>query len=145
MNNNISLLNLVEFLESVDSDFPISLSDKVNINDYAMKLLNNATIKFCIKGNQIVGMVAGYTENLADNIAYITVLAVRKEFRGLRIGYDLVKEFIEVCRGKKIKAIHLYTHKTNSSAIKMYNNLGFELYKLPKEVRVDDMHFIKYI
>lgn len=145
MSEYISLQNVVKFLEEVDCDFPISLSSKVNIYEYAQKLFENATIKFHIKNNCILGFIAGYTENLENNIAYVTILAVSKKVRGKGIGSKLVKEFIEECNMKNIRAVHLYTHKTNNNAIKMYEKLGFEEYRISNESRKEDLHLIKYI
>lgn len=39
MKNSVKIDELTRFLKTVDVDFPISLSSKVNINEYAKKII----------------------------------------------------------------------------------------------------------
>lgn len=136
---------LVDFLFRIDQDFPIPLSDKVDIVEYAGKLMEKADLVARIEENSIRGLVAGYTKNIIDNSAYITLVGVQDKFRGQGIGKQLVNAFIELCRQKKIQSINLYTHQTNASAIKMYEALGFEIYEMKNEARIQDIHYIYYL
>lgn len=134
-----------EFLIKVDKSFPVPLSKKQNLSEFAIKLNEKATL--CIKENdgEIVSMVAGYTENLIGNIAYISVVATLEGERGKGYSKSLVKDFIEICRQKKIDAVHLYTVATNISAVNLYKKLGFVEYIMENEPRPDDLHLIYYI
>lgn len=145
MKNSIKIDEFTEFLKTVDIDFPIPLSSKVDINEYANKLLKDSTISLYRNDDNILGIVCGYTKKLKDNIAYISIVAVNKENRGRGIATKLVLDFLEICRSEKIDAVHLYTHKTNVKAIKMYYKLGFKEYIIPNEERLNDIHLIKYI
>ena len=137
--------HLIDFLFTIDKDFPIPLSDKVNIVEYAEKLMDKADLVVDMEKDSIRGLVAGYTENIIDNSAYIALVGVRDEFRGQGIAKQLVTTFIEMCREKSIQSINLYTHQTNTSAIKMYETLGFEIYDMQDEVRTQDIHYIYYL
>lgn len=135
---------LVDFLLKIDEDFPIPLSDKVNIVEYAKKLLDKANLIADIEGDSIRGLVAGYTQDIVGESAYISLVGVKSEFRAQGIGKQLVKKFMDVCVAKEIKSVNLYTHQTNVAAIKMYTTLGFDIYKMKEEVRTQDIHYIYY-
>ena len=121
--------------------FPIPLSNKVNLEYYTEKLLKNAVICAEFVNEQIVGLVAGYINDVSQ-IAYISLVAVLPQARGRGIASKLIKEFFEKCREKEYIAVHVYTHKTNHSAICMYGKLGFEKYQIKNEPRPEDEHFI---
>lgn len=133
------------FLIKVDKSFPVPLSNKQNLKDFAIKLNEKATI--CIKeeNGEILSMVAGYTESLENNIAYISVVATLENARGKGYAKALVKDFINICKKKRIKAVHLYTVATNLSAVKMYKSIGFGKFILENEPRKNDLHLIYYI
>lgn len=133
------------FLIKVDKSFPVPLSKKQNLSEFAIKLNEKATLCIKEKDGEIVSMVAGYTENLADNIAYISVVATLESERGKGYSKSLVKDFIEICKQKKIDAVHLYTVATNISAVNLYKKLGFVEYIMENEPRPDDLHLIYYI
>lgn len=66
--------NLFFFLKTVDRDFPVNLSDKVDLKQYTDKLLKKATICYKENNSIITGVVAGYTDNLENGIAYIALV-----------------------------------------------------------------------
>ncbi len=131
-----------EFLIKVDKSFPVPLSQKQSLSAFAKKLSEKATL--CIKeeNDEIISMVAGYTERLENNIAYISVVATIDKARGKGYAKALVKDFIEICKRKSIEAVHLYTVGTNISAVKMYESIGFVEYIMENEPRKEDLHLI---
>lgn len=131
-----------EFLSSVDKLFPVPLSEKHNLTEFATKLAEKATICSACENGKIVSMVAGYTENIIDNIAYISIVASLPSTQGKGYATSLLKKFIQICNEKSINAVHLYTAKTNSVAVKMYEKLGFVKWTLPNEARPADLHLI---
>lgn len=138
----MNLLNkLILFLHKIDRDFPVPLSEKVNLKQYAKKLIEKGNLKIELVDNNIVGLVAGYIDHSDGIMSYIAVVGVDSEFRGKSIAKKLLNEYIEECREKKIKFIHLYTDKSNLSAIQMYKKLGFYESKLENESRNEDVHF----
>ncbi|WP_392887958.1 GNAT family N-acetyltransferase [Eubacterium limosum] len=144
MSNNtekITKKNLLRFIHQIDRVFPIPLSDKVNLEDYTEKLLKNAVICAEFDNEQIIGVVAGYINDISS-IAYISLVAVLPQARGEGVASKLIKEFFEKCREKAYIAVHVYTHKTNHLAIRMYEKLGFKKYEIKNEPRPEDEHFI---
>ena len=98
-----------------------------------------------MKGDEIVAAVAGYTDDLVENIAYISIVATRYDFRGNGLASRLLREFVDVCRKKKIDAVHFYVAPTNAAALRLYERLGFVRWACPNESRPDDIHMIYYI
>lgn len=144
MSNNtgkITQKSLLKFIQQIDRTFPIPLSDKVNLEDYTEKLLKNAVLCAEFDNEQIIGVVAGYINDVSL-FAYISLVAVLPQARGEGVASKLIKEFFEKCREKAYIAVHVYTHKTNHSAIRLYEKLGFKKYEIKNEPRLEDEHFI---
>ena len=95
---NLSEKQIYNFLIDVDSSFPVPLSQKQDLFDYAKKLKEKATLVPIICDEKIAAMVAGYTENIIDNIAYISILATVNEARGRGYAQKVLQEFIQICR-----------------------------------------------
>lgn len=146
--NEVKIMNaedLYLFLKEVDMDFPVPISKKQDLIEYSEKLFKKATLCAKYDDGKIISLVAGYTENLTDDMAYIAIVATAKVGRGLGLAPKLVKEFISICKAKNIVAVHLYTDKQNEVAVKMYEEIGFLPYKAENELRPYDMHLIYYI
>ena len=139
-------IGIVErFLNKVDKDFPVPISCKQDLVLYARKLVEKATVCGEYQNEELISMVAGYTDNLENNLAYISIVATAPEGRGQGFATKLVKEFISICKDKHISAVHLYTDIRNQPAIKMYDKIGFVTYEMQDEPRPDDVHLIYYI
>jgi len=89
-------------------------------------------------------MVAGYTEHLTDNMAYISIVATRAAFQGRGFALRLLGEFMEICRQKEADAVHLYVVPSNLGALRLYEKMGFVPWQLPNEPRPNDLHMIYY-
>ena len=133
------------FLEAVDPHFPTPLSKKQDLRSFAIKLFDKATLCCKFNNGKISSMVAGYTDNLNENIAYISIVATLSEYRGRGYATSLVNDFIAICKRKNIDAVHLYSVSSNISAMNMYRKLGFVDYVFDNEPRPDDAHLIYYI
>ena len=134
----------IRFLKNVDKDFPIPLSKKIKIDEYAEKLISTANVIVEKDNGKIIGMVAGYIDNSIEEISYISIVAVQKEYRGKSIAKKLLQKYIDECKEKNLKGVHLYTHKTNITALTMYKNFGFISKENVKEERTEDVHLFLY-
>ena len=63
------------FLKAVDCLFPVPLSHKQDLECFAKKLYEKATVCHISSGGEILSLTAGYTDNVTDNIGYISVVA----------------------------------------------------------------------
>ena len=133
-----------KFIREIDKDFPVPISEKVDISDYSRKLCEKATIVTEIKENKIVAMAAGYTENTENQLAYVSILGTIKEYRGQGLANKLLSEFINISKQKELKGVHLYTAQTNECALSVYSKHGFTEYIVENESRPDDLHLVLY-
>lgn len=141
----LSIDKIYAFLEKVDRTFPVALSEKADLKQFALKLYSSATLCTIEEDNQIVAMAAGYTENTINSVAYITLVATLPEHRGKGYAKQLVMEFIDRAKSKRLKAVHLYAVRSNTAAMEMYNHLGFVEWHLENEKRPEDVHLIYYL
>lgn len=135
---------LIIFLRKVDNTFPVPLSSKQDLDEFAQKLLQRGTLCAEFENDEIVSLVAGYTENVVENMGYISVVATLGTARGKGYASKLIKRFLEISKQKSLAAVHLYTNEENLPAVKMYNEIGFQKWVKPCEARPHDLHLIYY-
>ena len=88
--------------------------------------------KIACLNDEIIGVLLCYTKSKGRNIAYISNLAVAKQYRRRGVGSTLMRELKEFYRPQKdIEAIELGVGITNSIALKFYLKQGFRI----KEIR----------
>jgi [ribosomal protein S18]-alanine N-acetyltransferase len=76
------------------------------------------------EANEIVGYVLGGF-NLKDQTAWILSLATKNEFKKAGIGHELTKNLVERFHKNGIKSIRLTVEPDNTSALNLYQKLGF--------------------
>lgn len=140
-----SVNDIITFLYEVDKSFPTPLSQKQDLCELSQKLFDKATLCVEWQGEKICSMVAGYTENTVNNMAYISVVATLKGEQGKGYASRLMGEFIRIAEKNCLDAVHLYTHRENIAAINFYKKLGFVELVTADEPRPDDLHLIYYL
>ena len=75
----ITVSAILDFLSTVDLDFPIPLSHKQPLEQFAQKLCSLGTICAEIQDGRIPALAAGYTDNTPDRMGYLSIVAARKE------------------------------------------------------------------
>ena len=116
---------LISFLESIDSDFPISLSSKVDLSVYVNKLASFGVIISACIDDVILGVAAGYANDHSRRVAFLSVLGVGTDSRGAGIGSRLVAEFEKQALLMGMDAVSLTTHFNNTAARSLYSRLGY--------------------
>lgn len=140
-----SVQEIESFLREVDYSFPVPLSQKQDLHSFACKLHEKATICAERADGIIQSMVAGYTDNLENGLAYVSIVATLKAYQGHGTATKLVCRFLDICRDKGFRAVHLYAVESNVTAIEMYRKIGFVRYEMENETRPEDAHLIYYI
>lgn len=122
--NNIK--SLEEFLKRIDTFFPIALSSKVNLKQYAEKAIEKGINFYAVVDNQIIGVCMGYANDYKEYTAYISTLAVIPEYRNMNVGKKLIDMFKEYAIKSKMRSIRLFVYKDNERAIHFYKKNRFE-------------------
>lgn len=140
MKADLPQIMVEEFLQKVDPLFPVPISKKQDLGEYAYKLVTYADVFAEIVQEQMVSLAAGYINNSRDDLAYISLVATLPEFQGRGMARTLVTEFVNEARKEHKRMIHLYAVASNRPAVSMYKKLGFEEWKIPNEPRKQDLH-----
>lgn len=145
-NEGIGFDSLYGFLKEVDADFPVPLSAKTDLNDYADKLLSKADLVACVDAaGTVKGLAAGYIRNSVGPLSYLSMLAISRDLRGKRAGGKLVARYLEETEKAGLLGVHLYADNGNPAALKTYDNLGFVKEHFSVEPRPDDVHYLKLL
>ena len=113
---------------------------QVNSDEYADKLLNNATIfSEKIDGKEIA-FIAFYDNDKSNHTAYMSLIYISPEARRKRIGVQLIKKAIYHLKTKGFIAFGLEVHKKNLAAIQLYQSVGFK-----KTFEKDEMIQMEYL
>jgi ribosomal protein S18 acetylase RimI-like enzyme len=139
------LERLSTFLRKIDGIFPIPLSKKVNIDEYALKTLSKGVALCAEDSGKIVGILLGYANDSATKNAYIGTLGVLEEYRSRGIGKSLVNYMKELSRSYGMERICLFTHKSNEPAIRFYINNGFTITPPPSTERPDEVYLVAHL
>ncbi len=145
---NVKKEELLSFLETVDKDFPVPLSEKQNLAQLSEKLIQKADIFAKRIDGVLAGVAIGYITNSTTNLSFLSIVAVKKEFRGLGISKEVVSKYLQEVKksaGRRLIGAEVYTKQENKIAVKMYKDLGFVLYKPKNEPRPNDLHLIYYV
>lgn len=113
------------YLSSVNNDFPIPLTQKVDLAEYAAKVLSRGIALAMFDGCEIVGLAAGYVNDVTGLSAYLSVLSVSKEYRGRGLGSALVRAFEREAVSSGMERLMLDTHESNVAACSLYEGMGY--------------------
>lgn len=109
-----------QVLRIFDTEFDPCLSERVNMQDYAKKLAQNAVWFLVYEQDVIIAHCAVYMNQPKD--AFLSSIAVKQEARGKGIG-GFLWECVEQEAGQRgICRILLRVMKTNLSGIQFYKN-----------------------
>lgn len=123
--SNVSKEGFKSFITNISDDFVPSLLPRIEIDKYYDKLKRFATVVFCMEGNRIVGMVATYCNNQETKMAYTSLVAVDKDYRGLHIATKMMEITIACAKQMGMEKIGL--HANSIVARDFYLKIGFHV------------------
>ena len=125
-NKNFDLNKMIKFMSDSGNFFIEQLHiNNLTLEEYANKMCNKGTVAYFEKDGIVQAMVIGYTDNMINNMSYITQVYVLPEYRKKGLASLLLDEYINYCKDKNIDGIWLTTQKDNYSAKKLYENKNF--------------------
>ena len=140
LNKNESLI-LENYLKSVDGDFNVSLSSKINISDYAFKLVQKGVVIAVEEEQQLCGIIGLYINDEINYKGFISILSVKKQYIGKGYATSLVNQSFKLCEENRIKEILVDT--VNPIAEHLYKSLGFVSYKEELEDEICKKYLLK--
>ncbi|TQO57143.1 GNAT family N-acetyltransferase [Vibrio cholerae] len=118
---------IYELLTKVDADFDPPLSLNLDLVEYSKKIASKAILFTRFDDNTLIALCAIYATDKEHLQAYLTLLAVVPEFRGIGLAKDMITEMEVYVLKNGYKSIRLEVYKTNFRALSMYKGLGYEI------------------
>lgn len=123
--NKSSAAKIAEYLLKCDVNFVPPLSSRVELNEYAVKIANNAVRFEAWSDGTMVGLVAVYCNDQETGIAYVTSVSVLASWTNKGIAACLMKQCIEHATSSGVRQISLEVASDNMPAIRLYEKIGF--------------------
>ncbi len=123
--NHSDTQTVMRHLFCCDADFIPPLSDRVEIENYAQKIVQQAARFEALMDGELIGLVAAYCNDFEQRVAYITSVSVLPSWQGRGIAAQLITQCIGHCRDQGFASISLEVDGQNLVALKLYTSRGF--------------------
>jgi ribosomal protein S18 acetylase RimI-like enzyme len=117
---------IARHLRRCDTDFVPALSARVQIPEYAEKLVSHAARFEAWQHGILAGLIAVYCDDRENRGAYITSVSVLTELRHHGVGACLLRRCLEYLNGREFTYVELEVDSTNHEAIRLYERFGFQ-------------------
>lgn len=101
--------------------------DGVNLLQHVQKLRLYATTIEMWESTQLVGLCACYMNDVVNQVAYITHIAISPQYRKQNYGKQLLELTISIAQEKGFKRLDLEVAKDNTTALHLYRSHHFEI------------------
>ena len=125
--NRSDAVTIVQHLQCCDATFHPALSTRIDLEEYARKLAHTATRFEAWLGTCLVGLVAIYCNAPDRRMAFVSNVSVLPTHTGQGIGQTLMANAINHSRAIGFINLSLKVDAGASSAIHLYQKLGFSL------------------
>jgi N-acetylglutamate synthase-like GNAT family acetyltransferase len=112
-------------LKQCDSTFIPALSSRLDIDEYARKIIDNAQTIEAWMNNDLIGVVAVYCNSHNQKTAFITNVSVKPGWQGKGIATRLLTYSILNVKKLGFAKIELEVDEKNKIAIALYSKHGF--------------------
>lgn len=116
---------VLQHLLECDSDYCPPLSSRVNLHDYACKIVSQAKTYEAWEQGRLAGLVAAYFPEAAGTSVFISNVSVLAEFRRKSLAKMLLNNCIVDALKEGFHEIKLEVDLGNAAALRMYQSLGF--------------------
>lgn len=113
-----------------DADFVPKLSERVEITNYANKIVDRAMRFEAWVDGMLVGLVAAYCNDNEHLTAYITSVSVLKVWQGRGVASQLIQQCIGRVKLLGFKNIELEVDSVNVAAVRLYEKMNFMINRM---------------
>lgn len=117
------------FLKKCAQNFVPPLDKEVEIEKYSQKLYDLSVTFEAWSMNELVGLVAGYFNNIKTKAAFISSVSVLPGFQNSGIATKLLQDSIDYAQANNFVEINLEVNKMNKKALKLYEKYGFLIFQ----------------
>lgn len=123
--NHADRAELEVHLTHCDSSFVPPLTDRVNIQHYAEKLIDKSLRFEAWHREQLIGLIAVYCNDPSKLTAFITSVSVLPAWRGHGIAANLLANCLDHVRQLGFAVLKLEVDSRNQTAVALYRKHGF--------------------
>jgi ribosomal protein S18 acetylase RimI-like enzyme len=123
--NTAILSEITAHLRECGNDFTPPLGQRVDIDNYACKLADNAHCIEAWANDELIGLLAMYCSNSGKNVAFISSVSILPGWHGHGIASELIKLSIMHAHSLSLKRVELEVDCNNAAAIHLYEKHGF--------------------
>jgi ribosomal protein S18 acetylase RimI-like enzyme len=134
-----SAAQVAEHLWACNASFTPELSVRIAIADYAAKIVEKADRFEAWANGQLVGLLAVYFDNTAQDQAFITNVSVSPGWQGQGLASHLIEQCIDRARRLGVARIALERDRRNARAAKLYEKHGFSLRATKEEAETMEL------
>ena len=117
-----------EAVEHLEMMLVPSLTERnVNLAQYAEKLCIHGRVWCHYDMGKPVSIIAGYFNDMTSQTAYLSMLAVAKEYQGKKLASSLLAEFEDYASQNGMAYVKLEVRKHNTAAQSLYRKFGYEI------------------
>ncbi len=121
----LSILEISDFFKEHDNDYFEKLSDRVDIDDYSEKLLENS-VQFTLWDNvNLIGLSPCYFNNVDEKIGYISSLTIKNGFRGKKLGSKMISQIKAYAQLRNFNSVVVKIHYANAISHNFYQKNDF--------------------
>lgn len=124
VSDNNAITEAVERLEGML--VPSLIERNINLKEYVAKLSAYGKIWCHYDMGKPVSIIAGYFNDMISKTAYLSMLAVEKEYQGKKLAYSLLSEFEDYAVRNGMNSVKLEVRKHNTAAQSLYKRFGYE-------------------
>ena len=125
--NESSVTAIADHLRACDDSFVPPLGSRVEIDDYAAKIVARAERFEAWSGSCLVGLLAAYCNDPARKVAFVTSVSVLPGWQGQGVASRLLRACVEHARQGRLERIELEVDPRNSAATLLYQKHGFAI------------------
>ena len=125
--NQASQQAIAAHLQQCDAAFVPALSSRLNIDDYANKIIRHAQ-RFEASTSvthELAGLVAMYCNVVQHGRAFITNVSVLPTWQQQGIALALLKQALQFAQARGCLQVELEVNANNAAAIALYEKIGF--------------------
>lgn len=141
--NAADLETIHTYLLRRNKDFTPSLSDKLDIYDFASKMYKHANIYTVHENDKVIGLAGCYANDFTTLQAYITNFSIHPNYYGSGLAEELIDYCQEDLVQKGFRSIKLEVNNKNSRAINFYEKMGFS--RIQENLENNSMYMLKYL
>lgn len=138
------MIDLRDYLEKAKYENSSLFDEGFDVDVYAKKLNQNSDVIVSYSCSNVDGFIAYYANDSELELGFISFIYVNSSSRGLGVGEFLIKSCLMRLKSRGFKRCMLEVKKNNTSAIRLYNKIGFLPMKYNLSTIIMELDCISY-